>query len=208
MTSFEGSGSAGDAAELVAPENEVTLGRALATRRLHLSLDPTRAAAALDVSRSTYAAYEHDDRRLTPDTLRALAVFLDVNLARVLEYYGATCIAQARRALLKPRTDVSATTERTPRASVRRRDHGSEMAVVKRVFFDEGDGSSDDPEGAVARDGVTSSDAATAANQPAGRLRDEHEDWKLSNKSKKAKGRDKALKAAGTKSKKKAKKKR
>ena len=207
VTSFDGSGLARNDAELVAPDSEVTLGRALVTRRLQLSLDPSHAAAALEVSRSTYGAYERDERRLAPDTLRALAAFLDVSLPRVLEFYGATCIAQARRALLKEPSTEPAPAARAPRTRVRRRDHGNEMAVVKRVFFDESS-SSVTPEDADHELDAASSHVEAGANDASRRVRDEHAEWQLGAKSKKAKRRDRAAAPTSAKSKKKNKKKR
>ena len=110
----------------------VTIGRALERRRVDLNLTRDAAAEAIGVSRSTYSAYESDLRRLSPDVLRTLAVFLGIDVEETLDLYGATCVAQARRALF----GVSPVGSTAARAGIRRATRSDDMAIVERVYFD------------------------------------------------------------------------
>ena len=86
----------------------LTIGGALSERRRVLKWDQTCAASAIGVNRSTHAAYEHDSRRLSAETLRPLATFLMLTLDEILELYGATCVTQARRVLFGEMVDEKA----------------------------------------------------------------------------------------------------
>ena len=111
----------------------LTVGRALELRREELDLSREGAASAIGVSRSTYSAYASDQRRLSPDSLRTLIDFLDVDIEELLGLYGATCVLQARRALLRGTPPGSEGVQRTGlRRSVSRND----MTIVERVYFD------------------------------------------------------------------------
>ena len=110
-----------------------TIGRALEERRRELGIGQEVAADAVGVSRSTFAAYEHDARRISPEVLRPLAHFLDVSLVEVLELYGATCVAQARRVLFGDEPPASPSPFSGARARRATRD---DMSILERVYFD------------------------------------------------------------------------
>lgn len=110
-----------------------TIGQALGRRRDELALSREVAAEVVGVSRSTYAAYESDQRRLSPEVLRTLATFLSVELDEILDLYGATCVAQARRVLFG---ESLTETMGVARAAMRRTSRGDDMAIVERVYFD------------------------------------------------------------------------
>jgi transcriptional regulator with XRE-family HTH domain len=110
-----------------------TIGRALEERRRELGIGQEVAADAVGVSRSTFAAYEHDTRRISPEVLRPLAHFLDVSLVEVLELYGATCVAQARRVLFGDEPPAPPSPFSGARARRATRD---DMSIVERVYFD------------------------------------------------------------------------
>lgn len=110
-----------------------TIGEALERRRRELGVGHDGAAEAIGISRSTYAAYERDLRRVSPEFLRSLAHFLEIGLVEVLELYGATCVAQARRTLLGDDTRIAPTALRGVGA---RRVARNDMATVERVYFD------------------------------------------------------------------------
>ena len=118
--------------ERVAPR-PMTVGRALELRRDELGLSREGAASAIGVSRSTYSAYAGDQRRLSPDSLRTLIDFLDVDVEDLLGLYGATCVVQARRALLRGTPPGS---EGVERAGLRRSVSRDDMTIVERVYFD------------------------------------------------------------------------
>ncbi|HET9088819.1 MAG TPA: helix-turn-helix transcriptional regulator [Acidimicrobiales bacterium] len=111
----------------------LTVGRALELRRDELGLSREGAASAIGVSRSTYSAYASDQRRLSPDSLRMLIDFLDIDIEELLGLYGATCVLQARRALLRGTPPGS---EGVERAGLRRTVSGNDMTIVERVYFD------------------------------------------------------------------------
>ena len=106
----------------------LTIGRALAARRRDTGLDQETVAASLGVSRSTYASYERGTRRPSVETLRAVALFLDVSIDAVLDLYGATCVEQARR-VLEPDSHDGGPTTSPSRVGARRHD----VAVIERV---------------------------------------------------------------------------
>ncbi len=114
----------------------VTIGRALAQRRHALGLSTERAAAIIGVSRATYAAYERDARRLSVESLRDFAPFLDATDDEIVELYGATCVVQARMALLRDSLRDDDAARPRGRAAVSRDVDESDLAVVKRVYFD------------------------------------------------------------------------
>lgn len=122
-------GDAADASSLV-PE---TIGQALAERRRELGVGQDVAADAVGISRSTFAAYERDARRVSPEFLRPLAGFLEVSLVEVLELYGVTCVLQARRALFGDEVPIASTAPRGMRTRPTKRE---DMAIVERVYFD------------------------------------------------------------------------
>ena len=130
----------------------LTIGRALAARRRDTGLDQETVAASLGVSRSTYASYERGTRRPSAETLRAVALFLDVSIDAVLDLYGATCVEQARR-VLEPDSHDGGPTTSPSRVGARRHD----VAVIERVYF-EAAGSS-----ATHDDGVPAPPDATSA---------------------------------------------
>lgn len=115
-----------------------TLGEALRERRDRLGIDKAKAAAIVGVARSTYAAYELDSRRLSVDILSALGAFLDASIDELLKLYGATCVAQAREALLvhQLRDDDDLTASAGPLRTREKATHESDMSVVQRVYFD------------------------------------------------------------------------
>ena len=161
-----------------------TIGRSLERRRVELTLTREAAAEAIGVSRSTYSAYESDQRRLSPDVLRTLAVFLGVELEETLDLYGATCVVQARRALFGASPAGSA----AARASIRRVTRSDDMAIVERVYFDAG-----------ARDEVRD-DTATALRRahhvaPTDAISSEADEPATTTKHKKHKGHKKEKKA-------------
>lgn len=121
--------------ELMGP---LTIGGALSERRRELGLDLTRAANAVGVNRSTYAAYERDTRRLSAEALRPLAAFLVLSLDEILGLYAATCVTQARRVLFGEASEhAEPAAERTSVDGViRRAARGDDMSVVQRVYFD------------------------------------------------------------------------
>ncbi|HSN03303.1 MAG TPA: helix-turn-helix transcriptional regulator [Acidimicrobiales bacterium] len=112
-----------------------TIGQALERRRDQLALSREAAASAVGVSRSTYSAYESDQRRLSPEALRILANFLGADLEEILHLYGATCIAQARRSLVGDASDTAST---GARVGLRRAARSDDMTIVERVYFDAG----------------------------------------------------------------------
>lgn len=111
----------------------MTVGRALEHRRDELGLSREEAASAIGVSRSTYSAYASDQRRLSPDSLGTLAAFVGADLEEILELYGATCVAQARRVLVRGSSVGSLGVER---AGIRRSQRSDDMSIVERVYFD------------------------------------------------------------------------
>ena len=115
------------------PHRPLTIGRALEQRRDELGLSREGAASAIGVSRSTYSAYASDQRRLSPDSLGTLVAFLGVDLEEILELYGATCVAQARRVLVRGSSAGSMGVER---AGIRRSQRSDDMSIVERVYFD------------------------------------------------------------------------
>ena len=125
---------AGNDARRVALES-LTIGRALERRRDQLALSREGASSAVGVSRSTYSAYESDQRRLSPEALRTLAAFLGADLEEILQLYGATCIAQARRSLMGDASDMAST---GARVGLRRSARSDDMTIVERVYFDAG----------------------------------------------------------------------
>ena len=116
----------------------LTIGAALGERRRELGLDQSKAANAIGVNRSTYAAYERDARRLSAEVLRPLAEFLALSLEEILKLYAATCVTQARRVLFgEPSSDSEPVVESAKSDSVMRRAaRGDDMSVVQRVYFD------------------------------------------------------------------------
>jgi transcriptional regulator with XRE-family HTH domain len=110
-----------------------TIGQALQRRRDELALSRDKAAEVIGVSRSTYSAYENDQRRLSPEVLRTLAGYLGSDLEEILDLFGATCVAQARRVLIgvSPAGSLAPT-----RTGIRRTARSDDMAIVERVYFD------------------------------------------------------------------------
>jgi DNA-binding XRE family transcriptional regulator len=74
----------------------VTIGTALAGKRLELGLDKRQAAVIIGMSRTTYTSYEADSQRPSVDVFPALAKFLDISIEELLVLYGATCVVAAR----------------------------------------------------------------------------------------------------------------
>ena len=118
---------------MTSQRSSLTVGRALVRRRDELSISRDAAAESVGVSRSTYSAYEGDRRRLSPEALRTLAVFLNVGLEEILELYGETCVIQARRVLLGGSPVGTAGDSRT---GIRRTARNNDMAIVERVYFE------------------------------------------------------------------------
>jgi transcriptional regulator with XRE-family HTH domain len=78
-----------------------TIGKALRSRRQNLSIDQTRAAALVGMSRTSYSSYERDLQRPSVEVLPGLADFLEISLDDVLILYGGTCIEAVRPSLEK-----------------------------------------------------------------------------------------------------------
>jgi transcriptional regulator with XRE-family HTH domain len=81
--------------------NTVTIGSALADRRLELGLDKGKAAKRIGMSRTTYSSYELDSQRPSVEVFPALAEFLDLSIEDLLVLYGATCVAAARSSFIR-----------------------------------------------------------------------------------------------------------
>ena len=113
-----------------------TIGQTLLLRRHALRLDQGRAATLVGISRSTYAAYERDARRLLIDVLPAVADFLNVDRERILELYGATCVAQADATLREGAFTLTPTNADLHAAGATAAVREDDMSVVKRVYFD------------------------------------------------------------------------
>jgi len=112
------------------------MGRALSERRHRLGLDQKSSAEAIGISRSTYAAYEHDARRFSFDVLYPLGSFLELDIDQVLELYGATCVAQARLALFHDAFAEGVPVNERSDGGMQRRVRSEDMSVVQRVYFD------------------------------------------------------------------------